>query len=763
MSKQQSLRLRLAKTILGSRAKEFIPALNPDGGVFYGAAGRLKDYASKQEQIEANIGWSFAANNAIVEPSASVQFKLYKKQKDGDREEIKTHEILDLLDAPNFVHTGEQMRQLHYTYMNFVGESYIFMRKGSDPFIPSKGQLPDALDIFPAHAVQFKLGATYTTSTVKLGGTEYPITAFIRDLNPDPENPYNGRSIIKAASMTIDTENQMKAWNRNVFANNARPSLVFTTNENMTAEAYERWKQQFNDETTGTDNAYKPLLVEKGDVKPYMLNQQDLDFLASRKFSMTEILSMWRVSPDLLGQMTSAIRANLDGAFYINSMLNVVPRVRQFTKQLNASLVSVYDPMLELDFVNPVPEDIEAMLKQATAGVDKWLTKDEVRDMYGEKPLPDDLGTHIIVLGKGAPLTLEEVVAGEDVDPPAPAPGPDADPKPADKSLDGVKKKRLARKGKLKQCACCVGSGYHEGIDDWCWNCDGSGVCFPDEEKLPIPCYTVTRADDVAQAVTDQRTKTGNAKVSRYRQAADMYEGQMAAALATQFNAQKTQILANLDYARIGQKGYTKKDWLQDLIDWAEATANMNAAIKPLIHSVLITAGQDATQSLGLEASMFDSFTPAIMEYFQDRSVKIASDVDDETEKQLRASLSDGILQGESTNQLRARVESVMGSASTMRADRIARTEVTRAQGYGDIQAWSQSGVVTGKEWFTAEDEHVCAFCESLDGTTYGLNSNVFSKGDSLTIGSQTQSYNYDDVPSPPLHPNCRCTLLPIM
>ena len=49
------------------------------------------------------------------------------------------------------------------------------------------------------------------------------------------------------------------------------------------------------------------------------------------------------------------------------------------------------------------------------------------------------------------------------------------------------------------------------------------------------------------------------------------------------------------------------------------------------------------------------------------------------TEKQLRASLSQGVIPVESTFQLRARVEMIMGSASTMRADRIARTEVARA------------------------------------------------------------------------------------
>lgn len=448
----QPFRLRLAKAILGSRAKEFIPPLPLDDGFGFGGAGRLNNYTSKPDQLAANLGWCFTANNAIADPTAAVELKLFKKvlEKDTDgklvtkREEVEDHELLDLLDAPNLAHTGEQLRHLHFTYMNFVGESYIYMRglDGSD-YIPTKGKLPAALEIFPAHLVQFKLGTTYTTSTVKYGQTTYPLVSFIRDLNPDPSNPYFGRSIVKAAALTIDTENQMKEWNRGVFANSARPSLIFNTNEPLSDAAYTRWKEQFKDEHTGTENAYKPILVEGGDAKPYMMNQQDLDFLESRKFSKDEILAMWRVSPGVLGMVENVNRSNLDAAIYMHAFINVLPRIRQFVKQLNASLVSVYDPTLELDFENPVPEDVAAKLNAADKGTNKWWTIDEVRALYGDKPLPDGLGEGLYLPNTNA--TLQDIADGtarpSPATPPAPGDPPAEEPAtPPKKSLAGVKK-----------------------------------------------------------------------------------------------------------------------------------------------------------------------------------------------------------------------------------------------------------------------------------------------------------------------------------
>ena len=70
--------------------------------------------------------------------------------------------------------------------------------KGED-FIPAKNKLPAALDIFPAHLAQFVPARTYSDSVVRYNNLIYPSTAFIRDINPDPNNPYQGRSIVAAS------------------------------------------------------------------------------------------------------------------------------------------------------------------------------------------------------------------------------------------------------------------------------------------------------------------------------------------------------------------------------------------------------------------------------------------------------------------------------------------------------------------------------------------------------------------------------------
>lgn len=218
--------------------------------------------------------------------------------------------------------------------------------------------------------------------------------------------------------------------------------------------------------------------------------------------------------------------------------------------------------------------------------------------------------------------------------------------------------------------------------------------------------------------------------------------------------------------------GARTKDYVTSLLDWDTADGEMKAAVTPSLLDAIIQAGQDAMELLGALSFVFDPYSEAIQRYHDARTTKIASDINDETEKQLRATLTEGINAGESTYQLAARVQAVMGIASTMRADLITRTEVARAQSAGDIFAWHQSGVVEGKEWYTAKDERTCKWCASMHGKVIGLDENYFNKGDRQVVdgknrkGEETRfvmHHDYDDVPGAPLHPRCRCTLLPVL
>ncbi|MCF8783205.1 phage minor head protein [Rhodococcus ruber] len=269
----------------------------------------------------------------------------------------------------------------------------------------------------------------------------------------------------------------------------------------------------------------------------------------------------------------------------------------------------------------------------------------------------------------------------------------------------------------------------------------------------------------------------GEQKALAYTQKALFYEEQLLQALQVQFNRQADIILSNLTAKPVERalkangEQIRAKDYVSVLIDWDAADEDMKATVTPHILQVIIETGQQAMRDLGLDPGLYEPYAEAIQLYMEARATKIATDINDTTERQIRATLTEGINAGESGMELRARVEAVMGIAATARADLITVTEVARAQSAADIFAWEQSGVVEAKEFYTTLDERRCAYCKDMHGKVIGLDQNYFDKGDVQVVTvtnrkgeevQHTMNHDYDDVPAPPLHNRCRCTLLPV-
>lgn len=407
--------------------KDYIPPL-PGSGSFIGGAS-INRYGNKAAQLRANIGAVWQANEIITIAAAGIPIKLRRRKADGKYEEITDHPLLDLIERPSDFLTGKQLRKLHFTYMNMIGEAYELM-------YDAKGNknIPRALHVLPAQNTEFELKGSWGDSVIKYNNKPYTVFEVLRDLNPDPENPYRGRGVVAAAAATLDTDSQAKEYNRRFFANSARPSVTVETKGELSDKAFERLKQSFNDSFTGTENAHKPIILEGATLKPFMLTQKEMDFLASQQFTRKEILAFFFVSGAMLGDTDQANRSNMDASEYNLAKYAVKPRVEQYLELLNTRLVDNVDRSLEF-YTDPiVPEDVEAKLKAAEASVNNWATIDEVREAYGKDPLPNGQGKVLYIEANRVPI---EMAGQVNLTPPA----ADGSGKSLPTSASGAKKK----------------------------------------------------------------------------------------------------------------------------------------------------------------------------------------------------------------------------------------------------------------------------------------------------------------------------------
>lgn len=155
----------------------------------------------------------------------------------------------------------------------------------------------------------------------------------------------------------------------------------------------------------------------------------------------------------------------------------------------------------------------------------------------------------------------------------------------------------------------------------------------------------------------------------------------------------------------------------------------------------------------------------AVNRQIREQAVRLSEQGRITSEHVLKEIVGDGLETGESIRTLTRRVQDYFEKdgdgdrAVKWRAERIARTEASRSLNEGQVTAWKEAGV-THMKWEIAPSP--CQFCDAMSVKMQSIDTPFFSQGDSLK-GKQggIMKFDYASVKSPPLHPNCRCTLIP--
>lgn len=219
-----------------------------------------------------------------------------------------------------------------------------------------------------------------------------------------------------------------------------------------------------------------------------------------------------------------------------------------------------------------------------------------------------------------------------------------------------------------------------------------------------------------------------------------------------QYNdAVETEIWVNADFAR-----YQAEPWIAAFALMASGYLGIKVA------------RQGKTEADLLQIAMADFIErPAVVAAIRDESLLFAEALGKSTTEAIRMQLIQAIEAGESIPEIKKRLQTVFGFVGderkeSWRAERVARTEIARAATIGQKEYWRQTGVVEATVWDASND--ACPFCLEMHGKAVSLKETYFTKGDELTVDFNgkdiTMGFNYADVPGPPLHPNCRCSLV---
>jgi len=171
------------------------------------------------------------------------------------------------------------------------------------------------------------------------------------------------------------------------------------------------------------------------------------------------------------------------------------------------------------------------------------------------------------------------------------------------------------------------------------------------------------------------------------------------------------------DVSADGAEKAVRKDITADQI--AEILASiendlMFSLMKSQTTSSVAEFGGDALSDVGVNIE-FDMDAPRVVDFISENAGSQSQLINGTTQKQLRATLSEGVAAREGQVDLIRRVQSVVEDATAARADMIARTETTRAAGFASEEAIGQAGF-TEKEWMAVQDDRTRDTHREMDG-----------------------------------------------
>jgi len=230
------------------------------------------------------------------------------------------------------------------------------------------------------------------------------------------------------------------------------------------------------------------------------------------------------------------------------------------------------------------------------------------------------------------------------------------------------------------------------------------------------------------------------------------FDKRMKAMLRSLWREEKRAVLANMRRAPLpgkaaGTSGSRRKDkaeadasyidqWLYPQSKYVETlTAKVVLILDPVVKASVLRA----IDAYELNVA-FDVVNERALNWLSTYAPKLSWAVEEETLATLRGHLIQGIDAGEGMDKLRKRVSQTFGDMEDWRAERIARTETSRANESGNREVWKEGGFQQ-KVWLANPD--CCEeLCKPLEGKVVEIDEPFFEDG-------------YGDGMNPPRHPNC--------
>jgi HK97 family phage portal protein len=678
--------------------------------------------------IEAFYEWVFINVTVLAEEVSKLEPKLYKTVLVKGQTElicIEEHPILDLLDRFNESTTSSDGFYLTESHLELAGDAFWYLEGGANGGQPTNIYLlqPDKIDLVlgDISAGASRLITEYEYKTVIDGDTvavNYDPEEILHIKVPNPKNPYRGHSVVEGIATTLDIDSNTLNASKNFYENGMMSQFMLSTDNKLTQDQLKKLRAEMVAAYSGSKNFWK-IPIFGGGIKPETLqmSSRDAEQLAQQEWLRDKIMAAFKNTKSSLGIVEDVNRSNAESSLLNWKQSTIKPKMSRIVDALNEFLVPRYGDNLILGYEDPVPEDMTRKIADATtlyaAGI---ITVNEARDMVELETTQD------------GELIPEEVYSDKSLP----------------KALKSVNTKAAFRK-----------MGLEQKRKDW---------AKAYESAKPVAKNIYSKELDIVQTEKPLSPHFSNETIWKF------WEKQIHMVEVTEkrFENMLNQFISKMiddGLARVDSEDARKDN---NLLNNKQLIQDAVAKFSPILTEIAVSSGNHANRLLKLDKPYIPKTIKGfeMSEQVRKQIELFAASMIETDEKAMVDIIVSGLSEGSSIPAIKTAILEKFDIFTGTQAERITRTEVLKASNAGLEDAYTQSGVVMMKEWLTAGDP--CPICDELQGETRDLNEDFYQQGDVINYTNDKgepaeYELNYDSIETPPVHPNCRCTIIPVL
>ena len=358
--------------------------------------------------LERFIAWSFgggaSSSGIVVNPQTAMQTatvyscvqvlaqsigmlpcNLYLKSTDGTRRLAENHPVYKLFsEQPNDWQSPLEFLEMMVASLCMRGNAYAWInRDKSNKVVEILPLHPDMVRVNMGNAFQLQYQVTMPDGTFRTMGAGELL--HIRGLTM---NGWLGISPIAYARESIGLALAAEKFGSQLFRNGAKMGGVLEHPNKLGEESYKRLKNSFDEAYSG-ENSHKTALLEEGmKFSKITMTANDSQFLETRKYQRSEIASIYRVPPHMIGDLERATFSNIEQQSLEFVTYTLMPWLTRIEQAIKRDLLLPKERSqfhVKFSVASLLRGDATARSAYYHNGIlDGWLTRNEARAAESE-------------------------------------------------------------------------------------------------------------------------------------------------------------------------------------------------------------------------------------------------------------------------------------------------------------------------------------------------------------------------------------------